>query len=48
MKALSVIFGASVVGVLLCLVMTGVTYVRDRQAASTPQPLSIPLPANVQ
>jgi hypothetical protein len=45
MKALSMIFAASVVGVLLCLVMTGVTYVREREAASAPQPRTLPLPA---
>jgi hypothetical protein len=45
MKALSTVFGASVVGVVLCLVMTVVTYVRDRQAASQPAPVTIPTPA---
>jgi hypothetical protein len=45
MKILKPIFGAAVAGVLVCLVMTIYTGVKEYQARKEPVKISIPLPA---
>lgn len=46
-KNLTILFGAGVAGIVVCLVMTIIVAVQGHQRKQTPQPLSIPTPAMV-
>ena len=45
MKKFTIVFGMSLAGIVVCLVMTVYTGVKQHQVQMVPQPLSIPTPA---
>lgn len=45
MKALTYVFGAGVVGVVVCFVMTIVTGIQENRAKTPENPAAIPVPA---
>ena len=48
MKGLTALFGVGITGIVVCLVMTVVTGVREHHEKSQPVPLTIPTPASAQ
>lgn len=44
-KKLTILFGASTVGIVICLIMTIVTGVHEYKEKNTPTPITLPAPA---
>jgi hypothetical protein len=45
MKSLTAVFGAGVIGIVFCLIMTIYTGVQESKQRNEPVPLTIPTPA---